>query len=415
MAEKYLTALCTLLNRPPLPDDLRVVFMNYSQEDWEQFLDLAGKHNLIPLVFARLKSLGLSHTIPTAIIEKMRQAMLTNATRNAIFLHEAKTIIEALQEANIPVIGLKGLYLLENIYPDISTRTMNDLDLMVKKADIPVALSICQDLGYQPTTYFGINDPNLDIKHVPPLKKEPGPYLELHWTILEEDEPFTIDANGLWERTVTAKLAGVEALSLSPEDLILHLCLHLSYQHHFNIGLRGLYDIAAVLRHFEGQVDWQKLIAIAQAWGATRVLWLTLTLVDDIFTEKVPEEVISQIQPTPIDPLILEHSRVQLLSMGLGTQTITPDLAKFTQEGSFLERIKLIWRRIFLPKRTLARLYNVPPTSLRIYSCYFKRARDLFKQYRTSINSILAQDTATLTNVENQIINQRLRAWMGEK
>jgi len=77
-----------------------------------------------------------------------------------------------------------------------------------------------------------LDDQNIDTKHVPPMQKEGGAMVEVHWTLLEEDEPFTIDADALWERTVPARIANLDALALSVEDLVLHLCLHLAYQHY---------------------------------------------------------------------------------------------------------------------------------------------------------------------------------------
>ncbi len=56
--------------------------------------------------------------------------------------------------------------------------------------------------------------------------------VEVHWTLLKEDEPFTIDADALWERAVPARIANLDALALLLEDLVLHLCLHLAYQHY---------------------------------------------------------------------------------------------------------------------------------------------------------------------------------------
>jgi hypothetical protein len=176
--------------------------------------------------------------------------------------------------------------------------------------------------------------------------------------------------------------------------------------------LRGLCDIAAVLRHFEGQLDWHKLVYTAQAWGATRVLWLSLRLVHDVLAENVPSTILEGIQPAPLDPWVIEEARSQLESRGRTSRVMTPDLAKFAAEKGFFFRIPLVWGRIFLPRRVLARLYNVRPTSPRILGCYFKRAADLVKQYRTSIKHILTEDTDTLVSAEIQDANQRLKAWM---
>jgi hypothetical protein len=61
--------------------------------------------------------------------------------------------------------------------------------------------------------------------------KKGAPIVELHWTILEEEEPFSIDVEAMWARSVPAEIAGVGVRGLSVEDLLLHLSLHLTYQH----------------------------------------------------------------------------------------------------------------------------------------------------------------------------------------
>ena len=415
MNEQYLAIICKLIDQQPLPNQLKIEISKYSDTEWEDFLAAVHNYGLTTLVYNHLKNLDLINKIPDAHQQTMHSAVLTNVARNSIFLHKAGMILNALNQAEIPAIGLKGVYLLENIYQDVSLRSMSDIDLLLRKQDIPKALRVCETLGYHPTTYFSIDDDNLDIKHVPPLKTKDGPYLELHWTILEENAPFSIEVEGLWTRAVPVTIAGVPAFAFSPEDLILHLCMHLSYQHEFNIGLRGLYDIAAVLHHFENQVDWHELITIAQAWGVTRVLWVSLELVSDFFSVPVPLDILNQLQPTQPKPWILQQARSQLILSQYGSGQMTPDLAKFASQGGILPRLRLILQRIFIPKRTLARLYNVPPTSLRIYSCYIRRMVDLIRQYRMSVRHILNRDASTMVSAETQQASQRLNLWMSEK
>ena len=97
------------------------------------------------------------------------------------------------QGAGIEVIVLKGLYLVEHIYPSIGLRTFGDLDLLVRKERLADALVVMQGLGYKLSTWYDPREANTDIKHLPPLEKVDAPTVEMHWTILEEDEPFSID------------------------------------------------------------------------------------------------------------------------------------------------------------------------------------------------------------------------------
>ena len=413
MTEKHLTLLCQLLNDTQGNASERTQLQYLANAEWEQIINLAGQHGILPILYRRIKALDEPLNIPEAASQRLHTAYLTNATRNTLFLHEGGIIFKALKDAGIPAIGLKGLFLLENIYQDIGLRQMSDLDVMLHKTHIPQVFNILDALGYQPTTYFDIRNENFDIKHVPPLLKPQGPYyLELHWTILEEDEPFTIDAAGLWERALPAKIAGVDALALSPEDLVLHLSLHLAYQHHLKLGLRGLYDVAVTLRHFQEQLNWDKLVEIAHTLGATRVLRLTLTLAEELLGAPIPSEIWAQVRSETFEPWVIEEARRQLLNREHATAAITPDLAKFAQEGGIFTRIQHIWQRIFLPKVTLARLYNVPPTSLRIYACYFRRLGDLIKAYAPTVKRILKADKAVFEDVKKEQSNKDLKNWM---
>jgi len=274
--------LCHIIDHTNSHEELKQEFNLLYQTDWENLLDASLWHGIKPLVYLRLKPLFWKATIPTSIQNDLRDACLHSARKNTLILHHAAKMLKALKAREIDVIGLKGIFLVENIYKNIAIRSFVDIDIMVRKVDLLTTISVLEELGYAMTTYFDFSDKNLDIKHVPPIINPDGLPVEIHWTILEEDEPFTINAESLWARAVPAKVAGVNALALSPEDLILHLCLHLAYQHSFNLGLRGLYDIAEVLRHFEGQVNWRALVLIAHDWGSERVTWLTLTLVREL-------------------------------------------------------------------------------------------------------------------------------------
>ena len=86
--------------------------------------------------------------------------------------------------------------------------------------------------------------------HLVFIKNEATPtdiHLEIHWHIDRSSHPFTIDLDGMWERALPAIIAEVEALVLSPEDLLLHLCLH-TCKHKLTGGLRPFCDIAETIR-----------------------------------------------------------------------------------------------------------------------------------------------------------------------
>jgi len=91
---------------------------------------------------------------------------------------------------------------------------------------------------------------------------------------------------------------------------------------------------------------------------------------------------------------------------------MTPDLAELATKKRLFSKIKLILSRVFLPKQTLARLYGVPPKSIRIYGCYFKRFWQLVRRYGDSVKRITKKDQRVLSSAENEQAVSRLRQWM---
>ncbi len=381
-------------------------------EGWDTLQDACLHQGVKPLVYSKLKTEFEQTAIPAAIRNNLHDAYLNTAVKNTLILHHAASILRDLKSKNIDAIGLKGIYLVENIYDNIAARPFGDIDFMVKKEDLQKTIGILKELGYAMTTYFEVADDNMDIKHVPPMFNADGLPVEIHWTILGENEPFSIAAKGLWERAIPANIAGVEVLSLSPEDLILHLCMHLSYQHHLKLGLRGLYDIAKVLEHNKGHVDWTKLVEISKTWGSERVTWLSLMLTEDLLGAQIPPMILEYLQPKEAAPWVLAKAKAQLLEQDVRKAVVTPDLAKFATKEGLVSRIKLLLSRLFLPKQTLARLYGVSPKSIKIYGCYFKRLIYLIIHYGDSLKRVAKKDPQMRLVVENEITIERLKKWM---
>jgi len=407
--------LYRMLDQVTSQEEIICELNHLDQAGWDNLLDKSMWHGIKPLIYSRLKPLFGKAAIPTSIQNDLRDSYLRSARKNILILHHAASLLSALKAREIDVIGLKGIYLVENIYDNIAARPFSDIDIMVSTEDIKSTISVLQELGFAMNTYFNVHDENIDIKHVPPMFNDDDLPVEIHWTILEEDEPFTIDAQGLWDRSVPVKIAAVDALALSPEDLILHLCLHLGYQHRFKLGLRGLYDIDEVLRHFEGQVNWRTLVKIAQDWGSERVTWLTLTLVGKLLGAEIPPYVINILQPDSVEPWIWQAAKTQLLDPKSRRIPMTPDLADLAVKKCLLSRFRLIISRVFIPRQTLARLYGVPPTSIHIYGCYFKRFCELVRMYGGVVRRIQEKGKGIQVAVENENMMGELKAWLGDK
>lgn len=380
-------------------------------EDWRALLEEAEKRALTLTLYYRLRVAHGEALVPEWVWEHLQTVYLAATARNMVMLHHAAGILRALQERGIEVIVLKGLYLVEQVYPEIGLRTFSDLDLLVRREQLADALTLMQNQGYRLSTWYDPQAQNTDIKHLPPLEKAQHPTLELHWSILEEDEPFEIETAGLWERAVETTIAGVKTRALDSEDFLLHLALHFTYQHRLRGGLRNLYDIAEVLEQRMARMNWQKLLATAQQWGAQRVTWLTFQLVEGITRVTAPKEVMTALLPEGADSSAVGAAFEQAGSLDDAWAGLTPDLAAFSAAG-FFGKIKLLIQRVFISHRVLAREYNINPASPLIMVYYLARVRDLWRRYARSGWRMVAGEEEALAGADFEQQNTRLREWM---
>jgi hypothetical protein len=192
-----------------------------SAEDWRCVLDLARRQNVSAFLYHRLQATGVLP--PAAVRDELKKDYLILSMRNARLYSALSGVLELLHRLRIDVIALKGVYLAQVVYGNVGIRSMNDIDLLVKKEDLPRVEKALTESGAvsdnpnrvitEETHHFGYKLPGSGIR------------VEIHWTLLSV-KGMENDIAGLWKRSQPAVIAGVSARTLSPEDLLLHLCAH---------------------------------------------------------------------------------------------------------------------------------------------------------------------------------------------
>ncbi len=257
-------------------------------EDWQAAAQQAARHELSAYFFQRLRELGVDDRLPQALHERLSSAYHHNAGRNILLARELGDLLAACEQAGIQVIPLKGAYLAEAVYGNLAGRRMHDLDLLIPLADLPRAAQLLDGLGYHPERPYRLDEELAIQQHLPPYSRPGGPLVELHGALLPPGTPFTLHPEGLWERSRPARLAGQTCRLPAPEDLLLHLIFHASYQHAFGLGLSPLLDISLVMVHFQAELDWQAFTQRALEGGLGRCAFLTLQAVAGLLHAPIP-------------------------------------------------------------------------------------------------------------------------------
>lgn len=362
----------------------------FSLEDWNHLLRLADMQRVTPLFAEGVERLGPSARLPANMAQTLRNRWLQGAARNAYLYRELGHVLSALQEADVSVVLLKGAHLGKIVYDNLALRWMSDVDILVPEADVLRAGEQLIALGYAPSRPLWREAMDRAHHHLPAFGKENAAPIEIHWGIMSEISPerqlvnpFHIDVAGLWERAQSADIAGVNVLTLSPEDLLLHLCIHASSQHRFQIGIQPICDVAEVLRRYESTLDWDQVMRCARRWGAQNCVYLVLCLAQTMLKAPIPAGALAALQVEGFKPRYILWAKDQIFS-SIGRDGDWPDLhnlARVRASSRLAPRISTFLRIVFPPRHVVARIYGVSAASARVYACYARRVRDLVRKY----------------------------------
>ncbi|MCI5195478.1 MAG: hypothetical protein D3919_04465 [Candidatus Electrothrix sp. AW5] len=374
----------------------------FLEANWNAVVQQANRHGVTSLLYQSLSAPQFELIVPATITQTLRIPYLEFFWQNTSLYNNLSNILKALQQKNIPVTLLKGAHLAQTVYSNIALRPMGDIDILVKKEDLLQAKEHLLGLGYTPFKETDIATASASCQHLSPMIKQDAPPVELHWTLESPTSPFTIDVEGLWQRARPASVGGVDTLTLSPEDLLLHLCLHTAAHHLYSNGLRALCDIRESIRHYREELDWKTVQLRAEEWGAGNAVYLTLYLARSLLGADVPDTLLNRLQPEEKTQQPIAAAQTFIFSGSELDRHIAaaPHTRSLFASRSVLQTVVLLLQRIFLPHETIAQLYNLPVDSPRIPLYYPVRLKDLLVRHTRTVWRIWRRDKATVRQFE---------------
>ena len=214
---------------------------------------------------------------------------------NFVLTGELLTLLRLFEKQGIRAVPFKGLTLAAFAYGDLGLRDIGDLDLLVRKRDIPRARELLIAQGYQPM--FALNRVQeaaylRSLCQLPFVCAEPPGMVELHTKIMPREFSFPLDFARLWDRRTSISLGGQEVPSFSPEDLLLVLCAHGAK--HLWTCLKWICDVAQLIRAHP-KMNWEQVVREAPRLAGERMLFLGLFLARDLLQAPLPEEICRRI------------------------------------------------------------------------------------------------------------------------
>ena len=256
--------------------------------DWPRFLRVARRHQVIGLVHEGLTR--VRPDVPPEIAREIGAQAATLVRENLAMAREALRLQRLFDEADLPVLFVKGAALAVLAFGNLGLRAGQDIDLLVAYETLPAATALILRAGYRRF------DPPPDISDaqlrlVMPLRKDlgfvhqaTGLRIELHWRLFLN--PHAMAEPSIMAASRVVPLAGAAGLrTLGEEDLFAYLCMH-GALHWWN-RLKWLADVNALLASTpEDGVE--RLVRAAEARGAGRAAAQALLLCRRLLETPLP-------------------------------------------------------------------------------------------------------------------------------
>ncbi len=366
----------------------RIIEILRGPVDWALFRNLAIKNGILPLCSHRLLSIAHGQ-IPPDEITYFNDVLLASKDSNLRLTWKLIECLDLLDKNGIDALTLKGPVLALQAYGDLNLRHFIDLDILVRRNDLPKAYQILARSGYTPTMIvdsrqlkFLVNSDN----HFSFIRQ--GDTFELHWEIGPYENIHPLTQELVWQNLTTFRVYEKEIYTLSPENTIFYTSLH-GAKHGWK-QLKWIVDVAQLFCSYP-ENSWLTLFEQAQKFGLFRQLSLGLILAEDMVGISLP---------TRIHDLIRSDYRARELSSQVKASLFN-DQQPTTQEEDYLfylktrerllDRLHYLFDLIILPKKPDWLIVSLPEKlyflyyllrPLRLFSLAIKAATSKLSRFR---------------------------------
>lgn len=264
----------------------------------------ARRAGLLGNLVARARACGLQDEVFDGLAEGAWLYAAEHSRRIEWELAQLKPVLGTL---GVPVVLLKGAAYLRLGLPSAQGRLVSDIDLMVPHDHLGAVEQVMRDTGYlaQKQDDYDQYYYREWMHELPPMAHAArGTIVDLHHNIAPPVSRLKINAQGLLQAAVPFPDDDFW-MRLSDEDMVLHLCVHLFHDGEMHNGLRELFDLDSLLRHFaHDEAFWVRLLARAQEMALMRPLYYGLHFCRTLLATPVAAEVEAYLDvAAPLQPL----------------------------------------------------------------------------------------------------------------
>lgn len=258
-----------------------------SKIDWRIFLELTSHHRVYPIIYKNIKLLD-SPLVPTEVVAVLHRHYVENTMRMMQLTAEMERVSNVFNQESLRMIILKGPVLCYQLYQDLSSRTSNDLDVLIDLADLDKVTVVLGTLGYQ-IAYEPprmLEDWKVQNHHIEFYNQEKRCEIEVHWKLNpgSTNEP---SFEEMWQDKVRVPVTTAAVYGLDQAYLLFHLITHGARHSWFR--LRWLTDIDQLLKQTDDQ---ERLISLLKKYKYGYLVGQYVQLASGVLKQPISAELL---------------------------------------------------------------------------------------------------------------------------
>jgi hypothetical protein len=266
--------------------------------EWRRVIDLALAEGVMPSVYRFLAG-HWADRVPEQALRELRFHFQGNSLRNRLLTRELCRLTAILESHRITPVAFKGPILAQMAYGDVALRQFSDLDLLVRRSEMPQVIGLLDAQGFSPqlSNPAIVTDGFFQASEDAFIKPGTMAVIDVHWDLMPRYFPFAPASETVRRRSVRLRLEDGEVSTPALHDQMLIACVHGAKHGWPSLG--AIADVAALLR-IENGYDWPALYDEAAELGSLPMLLLGLRLAHEALAAQVPGSAIEMARRDPI-------------------------------------------------------------------------------------------------------------------
>ncbi len=248
--------IARLLNLKREEECVDEVWNKLESTGWDDIINTAQEQGVITFLFHKLKQLGLEAKLKPETLRIMSNKYQEGVSQNVVTRHVLKNIIRSFNQYGIKAVILKGaINFCEDIYDNWNLRSMEDLDILVRKEDFPAARQCMKTAGLR---YVGGQIPrdlseDFEGRNIS---------IDMHYLPVPEKHIDLFDMDSFWSNTMCVEMDGIKTYIPCPTDQIYHKFVHdvIRHQELVNFRIQDLCDFVMTSKYYNERIDWEEIL-----------------------------------------------------------------------------------------------------------------------------------------------------------